>query len=883
MMFLITGQLQTLRTRIAPFLNKNFNNYRDLLQVVRESEERFAQRVSGRVQPIKCKWLANMLPEIQAAIRASVISPSEDAKEKLAKLCLVVIDPKSDTYSMEVRLEPTGSLSMDELKQAFQLLDMAVMDDEKDGGSGDLLNRTRKHVSLIERLSEVFGLLYASGCITYTFREQVVIELDNLEIEIERMREELETWNKQWKEIEEMRLLALFSRGYLLRLADLIGRNRIDEALSILEFLLPSVPLDLERLLNRVAKEAPRISDDENSWLSTVQLFKVLRQLHDVIKTVFHKYGPEVSLPPFLVTYGRTLKSHFLDKAIVILNVSRELLVGSALAAYISVTRRPIEPSRILFVTANTDKQEMERFMTVWSVAKSSDIFIIVHVERLSAACGTVLREGVDRVLPECRAKLLLLAQHNHRTQSTKSLGARLGLVSDRLLETNFTADQLRHCFSTLLPSAANLHFFTSKLPGCGKSQEAMQQASDQIPCPDYYRIPVRIGSVEELITSLKSVENLSSQSKKRTAFLHLDVAHSVSLEFNDILLSLLIHGALYDPKNAKIGYWKISQETSIAIEFASPFGLEEFPIIGYLGNHHLCDCNQESFTYDLISMPNSPGQPVVVNRSNSLVAAGKFLQLKEARVQGLRQWDDLCSLPETLMLDPLPEAVTFELLLRAFQHDENRKAPSFSALNAMASFLHRHICAMINSMWFNCSAVYLFEQEELARLFKLNIFEMLLKVANDSVSRCWSIINKGRKIPEMDWTNRQRAMFLLGLNEDGFVTGMNVVGRDAAALKAMFSPSLLPILQQQCLQFQELRGFKSLMQTPVGAEMILNAMRSLLLLDGTATSAYKVFQMDNHPRDFPAIKRLQELTGQERGFVRTKCFIISVDWFIGI
>jgi hypothetical protein len=94
----------------------------------------------------------------------------------------------------------------------------------------------------------------------------------------------------------------------------------------------------------------------------------------------------------------------------------------------------------------------------------------------------------------------------------------------------------------------------------------------------------VRIGSVEELLASLKKIENLSSQSRERFAYLHLDIAHSVSLEFNDILLSLLIHGALYDPKKAKLGFWLISPQTSIALEFASPFGVNEFPIIAYLG-----------------------------------------------------------------------------------------------------------------------------------------------------------------------------------------------------------------------------------------------------------------------------------------------------------
>ena len=124
-MFFFTGQLQTLRTRIAPFLQNEFNTYQDLLQVVRISEERFAKRISGRVQPIDCKWLANMLPEIQAAVRASVI------------------DPKNESYSIEIRLRPAGSLSIEELKQSFQLLDMATVDMTiMDDDSEDIVGRT---------------------------------------------------------------------------------------------------------------------------------------------------------------------------------------------------------------------------------------------------------------------------------------------------------------------------------------------------------------------------------------------------------------------------------------------------------------------------------------------------------------------------------------------------------------------------------------------------------------------------------------------------------------------------------------------------------------------------------------------------------------------
>ena len=544
--------------------------------------------MSGRVQPIKCKWLADILPDIQAAIRASVISPSEDAKEKLAKLHHVVINSQNESYSIEISLEPTGSLSMEELKQAFQLLDMAEDMSEMEDlhNREDLVGRTRRNVGKIEQLSEVFGLLFASGCVSYILKNHIVIELADLEKMIPMLRWILDKWNQLWKDIEEMPLLALFSRGYHLQLADLIIKKKSEDASSILKIILPSTAIEMETIVNQLIDRAPCI-DETADWVtrSTTRLFKIFSHLNQLIEVVFHEKSRELSLPSFLVNYGDMLKSHFIDKSVIILNVSGELLVGSALAAYISLTRQPLEPSRILFVTTNTDKMEVERFMKLWSVANfEKDFFIIVHVERLTVAGASAVRDAVDRVLPERRAKLLLLAEHHCRVQSTKSLGARLGLISDRLIEINFTPDQLRHCFCSLLPNAANLHFFTSKLPGSGKSQKAIREASNLVPRPEYYRISVRIGSIEELLTSLKKIDNLSRQSKERSVYLHLDIANSVSLEFNDILLSLLIHGALYDPKKAKLGYWLISQQTTIALEFASPFGVNEFPIIAYLG-----------------------------------------------------------------------------------------------------------------------------------------------------------------------------------------------------------------------------------------------------------------------------------------------------------
>ena len=148
-------------------------------------------------------------------------------------------------------------------------------------------------------------------------------------------------------------------------------------------------------------------------------------------------------------------------------------------------------------------------------------------------------------------------------------------------------------------------------------------------------------------------------------------------------------------------------------------------------------------------------------------------------------------------------------------------------------------------------------------------MFDLLLKVANDAVSRSWSIDSTQHQA-DMDWAVRQRAIFILGLNQDGDVIGMNVVGRDQTALKNMFHPNLLPILEQQCLRFQELKGFKNLTERPEGADVAINAMRSLLLLDGSDVSMDKIYQLDGHDRRTSARHRLQTLIGEDFGYVLT-------------
>ena len=481
------GMLQTLKTRLAPFFKQEFQSYQDLLRVLLESERNFATEIS---QPIDPKFLVNVLPEIEAAVRAAVISPYEDAREKLAKLSRLSIQPKEDGYTVEIVLAPTGSLTLEDLQQAFQLLEMSAMDDRITTNNEQWVRQTRETVVLVFRLCDLFQDLFASGCITYTFRG-LNIRMTELNVHIQEKKEQLRVWNEHLKRMQDMPHLGLFSREYLLHLADLIYRNQTEQAISILRMFLPLASKQLEKLAAQLVRRFSCSEEIDDEWLTTEQLFNLLSALHDIIEIVFHESSPEQEIPAFLVMYGRNLLTHFLVKSVEILNVPRESVVGCALAAYLAVTRRSIDPSRILFVTANTGTEEVSRFMTLWSVGNPLNyFFIMVHIERLSTSAASAVRDAVARIVPERRAKLLLLAQHQCQIQATKSLGARLGILSDRMLEINFTTNQLREYLLHMLPRAVNVHFFTSKYPGCGKSQQIMRMATHPIErkSPVYYR-----------------------------------------------------------------------------------------------------------------------------------------------------------------------------------------------------------------------------------------------------------------------------------------------------------------------------------------------------------------------------------------------------------
>ena len=83
-------------------------------------------------------------------------------------------------------------------------------------------------------------------------------------------------------------------------------------------------------------------------------------------------------------------------------------------------------------------------------------------------------------------------------------------------------------------------------------------------------------------------------------------------------------------------------------------------------------------------------------------------MQMKEAGDAGLALWDSFCEDPVRIITKPLPEQDAFRLLVASFQLVENRQSPTFSAINAMANFLHRHIAGMLQRCAFLFSFFFL-------------------------------------------------------------------------------------------------------------------------------------------------------------------------------
>ncbi len=64
--------------------------------------------------------------------------------------------------------------------------------------------------------------------------------------------------------------------------------------------------------------------------------------------------------------------------------------------------------------------------------------------------------------------------------------------------------------------------------------------------------------------------------------------------------------------------------------------------------------------------------------------------------MEGLAQWNAFCAQPQTILTNIQPKQDIFRYLLDSFNLTDNRQAPTFRALNDMATILHQHVRAML-------------------------------------------------------------------------------------------------------------------------------------------------------------------------------------------
>lgn len=142
------------------FMENECTTYQDLMQIVRISDWTLCLFQSGSTD-----WL---LPEIRVAARADVISQLEDTKKT---------GPAPPSFLLILNTDLSLPKSVQDRKDRSQLNNLnflSYISGWRWRQRGHFWAHQEKYVGLIKRLSGVFGLLFASGCVTYTFRHQIV-------------------------------------------------------------------------------------------------------------------------------------------------------------------------------------------------------------------------------------------------------------------------------------------------------------------------------------------------------------------------------------------------------------------------------------------------------------------------------------------------------------------------------------------------------------------------------------------------------------------------------------------------------------------------------------------------------------------------------------
>jgi len=833
--------LQTLRTRTISFLNKSHVNLSKLLVAVIEAEKTFGKQ-RGSSRKIDTVWLFDKFPDIDTALKELAVSPSESAKRHATALSSLHVSTSYSGPVLRVKLKspvgvPNEVLGLEELKQDLQLLEMSKDDSiEQSIGEANAINEGLTMIGVILEIWDLFVKLFEAGHTHFTQPKEELIHcaLDRLVAKKQTLRIQLSDWENLWIQLKNYPLLARFPRDHLFYLAELVRTKQVQELTNRITMFLWKIPVDLDSYLHGLVDKYSERLQKANEH-SSIECFKDLyAEFHDglLIQSKHSCSESNLIIPESIREFGHYLQSLFLKQVIQLAICGEEEIINAGLCAHIALTKTTPDPAHFLVASAETTDIEIERFLSLWRHGDQREFFSIVHVESLNPNAVRVVKKCIPYYEDlSSRPKLLLLAVDNRqlKTDSTKALGALLGLSVDVKLEYGVPIKDVRTIIVRQLPVSSRIRCFTSTYPGCGKTSQIQLWANGINECL-YYRIPIRCASVEDILKLLRQTMIQSAlETQANPILLHFDIGFSTGVEFRTILLSLLLQQGIFDPFHANLGVWSVrdSNQVFIAVEFASPFGLKQFPVIG-LFDHIIVACDPEALHYDRPVINNGR---VTIEPNYSLKVTTWFLQQyslgdfapwEQARLEQLNYYDDL-SLAWAFFLWNCEPLVSNEQAFQLFQQyltgSAYQTGLSFSSFSMLAGCITNSIRGLFTQH------LDLFENAQLDSLFRQNMFDLVFATARATVFRSTYFNRSSGEINCVPWESKTPTLLTVESH------AMNVFGTNEQTLKEnTFHQSIRPFIEAQGIKLFTLCGNSAMSQEQT--QLLKGAIRAMIILD---------------------------------------------------
>lgn len=551
-------------------------------------------------------------------------------------------------------------LSLEDVKQVYSALALRQGDEEEtDAVCEDdlLLERRRARLAVLVRLIpcilrvwDLYQELLDIGHADYRLmcmKHCVAVEEDSVSQLEALLRSKVKTWRELLSGIEQqLPLLSCFPHEWLMRLAHMLsgtvqGAGGMHAQAAVLDsavrvFTQYDVPIDADALLDEEFSLDSRVAEPE-----TVHMWDVLRTLHRhmedwracsqerALRGVAEVEASADAFPPAFLDFADAMRQEMRGATSVVLAVPPTEQYAAALSVLVACnwTCTLLDPNALLACTRETDERTVRRFVRMWwQGATMSSTAVLLNADQLAPRCVKAVAEMVRSaatqaergVVQHARARSLVLicqTSDGHHARHLEDLARQLGASAPVYLRCG---DERRREVSSLLrlPSwsdvrvvtqrrvhesvTTRVRWYTSKDAGSGRSSAIQMWACEQ--SARYYRIPVLAPDAGDLLGVLRnigSVFGVKGDARERV-LLHLDVKYSVVAEHvAHCLLMVALRRSLYDEhKPSESPIWELGEHTLLAVEFAAPGGVAQYPLLSLVGKHFECESSAERFAF---------------------------------------------------------------------------------------------------------------------------------------------------------------------------------------------------------------------------------------------------------------------------------------------